>query len=351
MGKNYFREAVDRLAGYVPGFQPKVRDFVKLNTNENPYPPSPAVLEAIRAQFDRLRLYPDPTADVAREQVATLHDVAVDNVIIGNGSDELLTLAIRAFVEAGETVSFPEPTYSLYEVLVRIQGAVNRPVPFADDWSLPEALFGNDSPLTFLANPNAPTGTLLPTDAVRKLADSLDGMLLVDEAYADFAETNCMTLATECGNVIVTRSLSKSYSLAGLRVGFAVASAEIIAGLMKIRDSYNVDRLAAAGAAAAIADEAHLEANTGRIRKTRARLTEELAKLGFETLPSQANFVLTRPPGGLPAKDYFDALWERLILVRWFDRDRVRDFVRISIGTDEETDKLLDATREILGTR
>ncbi|HUU42825.1 MAG TPA: histidinol-phosphate transaminase [Planctomycetota bacterium] len=351
MGKNYFRKAVDAMEGYVPGFQPKVVDTIKLNTNENPYPPSPAVLEAIRAELARLRLYPDPTADVARQQVAKLHDVDVDNVIIGNGSDELLALAIRAFVDAGQTVSFPDPTYSLYEVLVRIQGAVNRPVPFPEDWSLPEALFGNDSPLTLLSNPNSPTGTLMPPEEVCRLADSLDGVLLVDEAYVDFAEIDCMPLVKKHPNAIVTRTLSKSYSLAGLRFGYAVASPELVAGLMKIKDSYNVDRLAIVGGAAALADQAHMLGNTTKIEATRARLVIALDRLGFETLPSQANFILTRPPGGLTAKDYFDALWKRLILIRWLDIPRVRDFVRISIGTDDETDTLLAATREILGNR
>jgi histidinol-phosphate aminotransferase len=336
------------MSGYVPGFQPTGGECVKLNTNENPYPPSPTVAEAIRAELDRLRLYPDPTADAARAEAAKLAGVEIDNVIIGNGSDELLTMAIRAFVDAGETVSFPWPTYSLYDVLVDIQGGVNRPVDYGDDWSLPEALFGNDSPLTFVANPNSPTGTVVSADELARLADSLDGMLLLDEAYVDFAESDCMALAASRPNVMVTRTVSKSYSLAGLRFGWAVASEEIIGGLMKIKDSYNLDRLAIAGGAAALRDQAHMRANAKKVKATRARLTEALGELGFDTLASQANFILTRPPDGLAAKDYFDALWERRILVRWLDQDRVRDRVRISIGTDDQTDKLLEATREIL---
>jgi len=349
MTKRYFRPAVDAMTGYVPGFQPKGADLIKLNTNENPYPPSPAVAEAIRTELDRLRLYPDPTADAAREEVAKLWDVAIDNVIIGNGSDELLTLAIRAFVDAGQTVSFPSPTYSLYEVLVDIQGGVNAPVDFPEDWSLPATLFANGSPLTILSNPNSPTGTMIPPEEVCRLAEGLDGVLLVDEAYVDFAETDCMLLVKQHPNAIVTRTLSKSYSLAGLRFGYAVASKPMIAGLMKIKDSYNVDRLAIAAGAAALADQAHMLANAGKVEATRARLVTELAGLGFETLPTQANFILTRPPEGLTAKDYFDALWERRILIRWLDTPRVRDRVRISIGSNTEIDRLLEETRDILG--
>jgi histidinol-phosphate aminotransferase len=336
------------MSGYVPGFQPKDGECIKLNTNENPYPPSPKVAEAVRAELDRLRLYPDPTADAARARVAKLAGVKIDNVLIGNGSDELLTMAVRAFVDPGETVSFPWPTYSLYDVLVDLQGGVNRPVPYGDDWSLPEDLFGNDSPLTFLANPNSPTGTTVPEAEVARLAEGLAGVLLVDEAYVDFADGACLSLARSHANVIVTRTLSKSYSLAGLRFGYAVASAPIIAGLMKVKDSYNMSRLAIAGGAAALGDAAHMRANAEKIKATRARLAETLTSLGFDVLPSQANFLFARPPAKIAAKEYFEALWTRRILVRWLEGERVRDRVRISIGTDREIDRLLDATREIL---
>ena len=351
MSGKYFRDAVERMEGYVPGFQPKVADFVKLNTNENPYPPSPKCIEAIEREVGNLAKYPDPTADAVREQVAGLFDCDMDNVIIGNGSDEILSLLVRACVEPGQTVSYPFPTYSLYEVLVNMHGAVNRPFDFSDDWSLPDGLFGNDSPLTFVAHPNSPTGTPVPTEDASRLAESLGGVLVVDEAYADFASTNCMELALAHENVVVTRSLSKSYSLAGLRVGFAVASKELIAGLMKVRDSYNVDCLVIAGASAALADETHMKSNAAKIVATRKRFLDELDKLGFATLPSEANFILTRPPEGISGKEYFEALWERLILVRWLDQDRVRECVRITIGTDEQTDKVLEATREILNSR
>ncbi len=348
MAKDYFRKAIDDMAGYVPGFQPKVADYIKLNTNENPYPPSPAVLEAIEAELARLGRYPDPTSDAVREEAAKLFDVEIENVLVGNGSDELLRMTVTAFVEPGQTVSYPSPTYSLYEVLVDIQGARNRPVAFPDDWSLPEGLFGNDSPLTFLSNPNSPTGTLVLPQDVAKLAGSLSGVLVVDEAYVDFAEANCMRLVDEHENVIVMRTLSKSYSLAGLRLGITVASKTLITGLMKIKDSYNLDRLAIAGGAAALADEAHMRANIEKVKATRARLVNELDALDFSTLPSQANFLLTRPPDGLPAKEYYEKLWEKLILIRWLDQPRVREYVRITVGTDDEIDRLLETTRDIL---
>ena len=348
MPKAFFRKAVERMEGYTPGFQPRVADYVKLNTNENPYPPSPAVIEAIGKELPRLARYPDPAADALREEVARLFGVKLANVIAGNGSDDILSVAVRAFVDPGQSVSFPNPTYSLYEVLAAAQDATSAPVDWTRDWSLPEGLFGNGSPLTFLANPNSPTGTFVDPLDVARLADSLEGVLLIDEAYSDFARGNCMELARTRDNVIVARTLSKSYSLAGLRLGFAVASEALIAGLMKVKDSYNLGRAAIAGGAAALRDQAHLRANVEKIRRTRARLVGELAKLGFHTLPSEANFVLAKPPAGLAAKAYFDELWKRLILVRWFDRPRVRDRVRISIGSDAEMDRLLDATREIL---
>ncbi|KPL04381.1 MAG: hypothetical protein AMK75_01225 [Planctomycetes bacterium SM23_65] len=348
MAKRYFREAIDDMEGYVPGFQPKVADYVKLNTNENPYPPSPLVLEAIKAELSRLRRYPDPTSDAVREEAAKLFGVEIENVLAGNGSDELLRMIVTAFVEPGQTVSYPFPTYSLYEVLVNIQGAWNRPVAFPDDWSLPEGLFGNDSPLTFLSNPNSPTGTLVPPEDVAKLAESLGGVLVVDEAYVEFAETNCMRLVDEHENVIVLRTLSKSHSLAGLRLGLAVASKGLIAGLMKVKDSYNLDRLAIVGGAAALADEAHMRANIEKVKATRVRLVNELDALGFSTLPSQANFILTCPPDGLSATEYYEKLWEKRILIRWLDQPRVRDYVRITVGTDDEIDRLLETTRDIL---
>jgi len=348
MTRSYFRKAIERTEAYTPGYQPKVADYVKLNTNENPYPPSPRVLEAIRAELTRLGRYPDPTSDPVRHEVAKLFDVKIDNVLVGNGSDELLSMVVRAMVDAGETVSFPSPTYTLYEVLVSLQGGMSVPVEFPEDWSLPEGLFGNDSAVTFLSNPNSPTGTFVPPEEVSRLAGSLGGVLVIDEAYVDFAETHCMTLARECENVLVLRTLSKSYSLAGLRLGFAVGNPGLIAGLMKVKDSYNAGRLAIAGGAAALADQAHMLANVRKVKATRARLAGELDALGFSTLPSQANFVLTRPPEGLTARTYYEKLWEKLILVRWLDESWVRKYVRITVGADDEIDRLLAATREIV---
>ncbi len=351
MAKRYFRPTVERMAGYTPGFQPKVADYIKLNTNENPYPPSPAVVKAIEKEIGRLAKYPDPTADRLREEVAKVFGVKIENVIAGNGSDDLLNIAIRAFVDPGQAVAFPDPTYSLYPVLAEIQDAKCAPVEWAKDWSLPEGLFASGAPLTILANPNSPTGTFVEPAQIAQLADSLDGVLVVDEAYADFARANCMELAKTRDNVIVFRTLSKSSSLAGLRVGYAVGSAALIAGLMKVKDSYNLDSLAIAGGAEAVRDQAHVKANAEKIKRTRARVVAELAKLGFHTLPSEANFIFTKPPSGIGGKAFLDELWKRLILVRWFSHPRVAGGVRVSIGSDAEMDKMLEAVRDILKGR
>lgn len=346
---SYLRPAVAAMRGYEPGEQPRPgARVIKLNTNENPYPPSPRVLEAIRRAADEgLRLYPSPTAEAARERAAQVYGFKPEQVLVGNGSDELLTLLVRAVVEPGQAVVYPVPTYSLYPVLARIQGAEVVEVPFPEDFSLPGELFGRSEPLVFLCNPNAPTGTLVPRPEVRRLAESLTGVLVVDEAYVDFAEGDCLGLARELPNVVVLRSLSKSFSLAGLRVGFAFGPAGLIEGLTKVKDSYNVDRLAAAGAEAALADLAYMERNAARIRATRARLTEGLRGLGLEPMPSQTNFVFVRCGRGR-ARRLFEELRRRGILVRFFDQPGVDDALRITVGTDGQIDRLLAELADIL---
>ena len=345
----YLREHVEHLEGYTPGFQPKEPGFIKLNTNENPYPPSPRATEAMRrACGEGIRKYPDPLATSFREAAGELLGVPPEWMICGFGSDDILTIAVRAFCGEGETVAFPYPSYSLYEVLGEIQCARPVSVDFPPDYSTPEGLADIDAPLTFLANPNAPSGTMLASEDVRRLAGGLSGALVIDEAYVDFAEGDCLELVEECDNVVVTRTLSKSYSLAGLRFGFAVANEELIAGMMKVKDSYNVSAPGVAGATEAIKDQQWVNKNILKIKSTRKRLISELQEQGFSCWPSRTNFVLARVPGG-DARTVFEQLLERKILVRYFDLPRLDDCLRVTVGTDEEIDAFLEATGEIVG--
>ena len=345
----YFRDNIERMQGYTPGFQPREPGFIKLNTNENPRPPSPRVVKAMKAACEEgIRKYPDPLATAFRMKAAEVFGVRPERIMCGFGSDDILTIAVRAFCGEGDLLAFAYPSYSLYGVLAEIQGARALCVQFPDDFSLPEGLVGTDAQLTLLANPNAPSATMLPVKDVRLLAKSLKGILLVDEAYVDFAEWNCLGLLKDCKNVIVMRTLSKSYSLAGLRFGFALASEEIIRGLTKVKDSYNASFPAIAGATAAIADQKHLARNVAKIKATRTRLIRGLEELGCFCWPSQANFVLTRVPEGRDAERVFNDLFARKILVRYFKAPRLDDCLRITVGTDEEIDALLEALGDIL---
>ncbi|MHB8520557.1 MAG: pyridoxal phosphate-dependent aminotransferase [Limisphaerales bacterium] len=380
------RPLVRRLRAYVPGEQPKVPGLVKLNTNENPFPPSPRVLAAIKAATDeRLRRYPNPTADALREKVAKFHRCRPENIIAGNGSDELLALATRAFVEphprvlasrddaapdsqsrnaaaapaavlraSASTVQFFTPSYSLYPVLAEIQGGLANAVPLRPDFGLPSVAalqrggrWDFRAALTCVTTPNAPSGRGYPTRELETLCRTHRGVLVLDEAYVDFADENAMRLALRYPHVLVARTFSKAYSLCFLRVGYFVGHADLIAALLKIRDSYNVNGLGQAAASATLGDLAWYRNNFRRILATRARLSRELAGLGFEVFPSRTNFVLARPPG-FPARGWLEQLRARKILVRWFDLPKVNDCLRITIGTDAEIDALLNAVRSIL---
>ncbi len=337
----------------MPGEQPGPgRRVVKLNTNENPYPPSPRVVEALRAAIDeRVRLYPDPEASALRARAAALYGVPADHVLAGNGSDELLALLLRATIDPGDRVAFPVPTYSLYETLVAVQGGEAVRVPFGDDFALPAAaLAAARARVTFLCNPNSPSGTFVPIDAVADLADAVAGILVVDEAYVDFAPDHALRLVGTRPNVLVLRTLSKSYSLAGLRVGLAFGHPELLAGLRTVKDSYNLNRLSQAAAEAALADQTTMTANVARIRRTRAALTAGLERLGFAVLPSEANFVLARRRG-TDLAPVAAALAACDILVRHFATPTLRDALRITVGTDEETALLLDRLASALAIR
>lgn len=344
------RPLVRELHPYVPGEQPKIKGLIKLNTNENPYPPSPKVMRAVHTGIDeRLRLYPNPSADTLREKLARFHQCRVENIIVGNGSDELLALAVRGFVEPGSLVQYFSPCYSLYPVLAATHGARGTSVPLSDDFGLP-ATWNREAPLTFITTPNAPTGRGYTTDELERVCRQHRGVLVLDEAYADFANENAMRLARDYPHVIVARTFSKGYSLCFLRIGYMVGHSTLIGALHKIRDSYNVNGVAQIAAAATLDDLPYYRKNFKRVIATRARITSELTKLGFEVRPSQTNFLFARPPR-FPAKVWLAKLREKKILVRWFNYSRLEDWLRISIGTDAEMDALLRAARAIIGAK
>jgi len=343
-----FRRNIARMEGYVPGEQPRGRDFIKLNTNENPYPPSPRVREAILRELgEPLRLYPDPGATALRRQAALTYGFDLPNVIAGNGSDDLLAMIARAFVGEGDPLACPVPTYTLYDTLVRIQGGKLAGVPYPEDYSLPRGLAGKKARVTIVANPNSPSGTAVPLRALAELADAVPGVLVVDEAYADFADETALALARERKNVIVLRTLSKSFSLAGMRIGLGFAHPRIIEGLEKVRDSYNLNRLSIAAGTAALADIAWMERNAAAIRRTREALAAALPAAGFTPFPSRSNFILARRARGESARPAYEELKRRKILVRYFDTPRLADSLRITVGTDEEVAALLGALKAI----
>jgi histidinol-phosphate aminotransferase len=336
------------VPAYVPGEQPAPgRAVIKLNTNENPYPPSPRVLAALHGAVDaNVRLYPDPEAGGLRARAAALYGVPADHIMAGNGSDELIALVLRATIDPGARVAFPVPTYSLYDTLVAVQGGEIVHVPWPADFSLPPALAAARARVTFLCNPNSPSGTLVPRAEVERLAQALDGLLVVDEAYVDFAREHALDLVGRLDNVIVLRTLSKSFSVAGLRIGLAFASPALLAGLRTVKDSYNLSRLALAAAEAALDDVAAMRGNVARIVATRTRLVGALERLGFRVPPSEANFVLARRPG-VDQTPVARALAARNILVRHFATPTLQDALRITVGTDSEIDTLLAALAEI----
>jgi histidinol-phosphate aminotransferase len=339
------RAAIESMHAYTPGEQPGPGEkVIKLNTNENPFPPSPRVMEAIRAlDGEALRRYPNPSAEPFRVAAARVLGVTPDMIIAGNGSDEILAMVVRTYLDRGDVLAYPDPTYSLYPVLAEMSENQVAEVPWAAGWQLPaDALLATGARAIFFANPNAPSGTVVSPEEVRALAARFSGILLIDEAYVDFAETSCLGLVRECPNVIVSRTFSKGYSLAGLRFGYAVAAPEVIAALGKVKDSYNCDALAVAAATAAILDQDYARTGWQAVRAERERLTGELAKRGFQVIPSQSNFLLATCPGGDGAAVY-RALKSRGFLVRYFARPGLTDKVRITVGTREQDDALVAA--------
>jgi histidinol-phosphate aminotransferase len=338
------------LHPYVPGEQPKVPGLTKLNTNENPYPPSPKVLAAVKAAVDgRLRLYPNPTAELLREKLAKFHGCVAENIIVGNGSDELLALATRAFVEPGQIIQFFTPCYSLYPVLAEIHGARCRAVPLGQDFALPakEESRKERAALTFVTTPNAPGGRGYTTRELEQVCRARKGVVVLDEAYADFARENALSLALKFPHVIVARTFSKGYSLCFQRVGYFVGPGALIEALQKIRDSYNVNGLGQIAALATLEELPYYRENFKRIISTREKLSEDLRALGFVVPPSQTNFIFTRPPV-FPARDWLEKLRQKRVLVRWFDAPATRDFLRITIGTGAQAETLMRAAKSVL---
>ncbi len=350
---SYFRDNVERTAGYTPGFQPKAVDIVKLNTNENPYPPSPRVMQMLaQIKPEQLRRYPDPLGNVFREAAAELNGVTPENIMCCNGGDDLLSIAIRAFCDEARPVAYPMPTYSLYPVLARLQNCRAIEIPFGEKFELPAELATAGAALTIVCNPNAPTGSFVPIEEIAALADRLAGVVLVDEAYVDFAEQNGTSLVKDFDNVILLRTLSKGYSLAGLRFGYALAQKDLIDGLIKVKDSYNVDALAIALAAAAIQDQAYFRQNVEKIKKERTALTRQLRSLGFAVPDSHSNFVFAQVGANnhspLQAARIHEQLAQRHIFVRYWNALGIADKLRISVGTKEQNAKLISALKEIL---
>ncbi|CAM3705259.1 histidinol phosphate aminotransferase [Kerstersia gyiorum] len=340
------------LKPYVPGEQPREQRLIKLNTNELPYGPSPRALAAMRdACDDSLRLYPDPTGLALRQSIARTYGLDVSQVFVGNGSDEVLAHAFQALLQQSAPLRFPDITYSFYPVYCGLYGIESVRVPLTQDLRLqPEDYQDNAGPIIF-ANPNAPTGTALPLSEVEAIvAANPDHVVVIDEAYVDFGGESAVPLIARYDNLLVVHTLSKSRGLAGLRVGYALGHADLIGGLVRVKDSFNsypLDRLALAGAQAAVEDTAYLAECCARVALTRANTVAALRQLGFDVLPSAANFIFARHPGR-HAAELAGALRQRHIIVRHFQQARIEQYLRISIGTDAEMAALCDALSGIL---
>ena len=344
------RKNIAEMAGYVPGFQPDEEGWIKLNTNENPYPPSPQVVEAITAEIanggENLRKYPDAQSREMRKVAAGVYGVDPSWVITANGSDELLNNLIRAFAGEGEEVAYVHPSYSYYATLAEIQGAKVRTFGLTEERKIADFPERYEGKIFFLTSPNAPLGFHFANDYIAELAQRCSGVLVVDEAYVDFADGNALELVGRFENVIVTRTFSKSYALAGMRLGLAIARPEVVAALDKIRDHYHLDRLALVAGSAALRDQDYLRSTVKTVRETREWFCAELRKIGYRIEPSHTNFIFAAPPDQ-NGKRVYDGLFERKILVRYFSDPLLKHGLRISIGTREEMETTLAALQAI----
>ena len=350
--KRFWSDRIKDLVPYTPGEQPKDRVFIKLNTNENPYPPSPKVIKAIEdAAGEGLRLYPDPEATALRAAIAEYHGLAPEQVFCGNGSDEVLGLCFYAFFTPGKKVVFPDITYSFYPVYTKLFGLDWEEIPLNEDFTLPVDKFLGGNGGVVICNPNAPTGRTLPLSDIRRILDANPGVVvLVDEAYADFGAQSAVELINKYPNLVVVCTMSKSRSLAGMRIGYALGNADLIAGINCVKNSFNsypLDRLALVAGEAAIWDVEYFEATRHRVMQTRQRATERLRELGFTVHDSNANFIfITHPEKS--GRELQQELRDRGVLVRWFNKPRIDQYLRVSIGTDEDMETMCDACEAIL---
>jgi histidinol-phosphate aminotransferase len=351
--KEFWSSRIRDLTPYTPGEQPKVRNLIKLNTNENPYPPSPKVQQALSAVTDAsLRLYPDPEAAALRAALAQCYGVGEEQIFVGNGSDEVLAFAFQAFFGPGDTAVFPDITYSFYPVYANLFGVQCETVPLNEDFTVPvDRLCGVGKGIV-LANPNAPTGIELPQASIRRILEANPNtIVIVDEAYVDFGGTSALPLIGEYPNLLVVQTMSKSRSLAGLRVGFAFGSENLIQAMNCVKNSmnsYTLDRLAIAGATASVEDQAYFAERCAAVAATRGWVTERLEGLGFTVLPSKTNFVFISHPT-VPAKTLFAGLRQAGILVRYFDQPRIDNFLRVTIGTDADMETFCQELARLTG--
>ncbi len=348
----YWSQIIQALKPYVPGEQPKDNCFIKLNTNENPYPPSPNVIDAISKETDAsLRRYPDPNCEALKQAIAEYYSVKKGNVFVGNGSDEVLALSFISFFKQRQPILFPDISYSFYEVYCRIFEIQNIRVPLTAALDISLADYAQPNGGIIFPNPNAPTGKLLLLDSIEKLLKQNDrSVVIVDEAYIDFGGDTAIALIDKYPNLLVAQTFSKSRSLAGLRVGAALGSEELIEGLERAKNSFNsypLDRLAIAGAVEAIRDEAYFQSTCKKVMETRERTVAALSKMGFSIVPSRANFVFIRPKG-IQARELYTRLKDEKILVRYFDKPRIDEYLRVTIGTDADMQTFIEKTAQIV---
>ena len=345
------RDNILAMTGYVPGEQPLDTQVIKLNTNENPYPPSPRAIDAIAAVTpEQLRRYPSPDALPFRRAAARVHGISPDMILTTNGGDELLAMVFRACVGEGQHVAWLDPGYSLYPVLARMQAARQIVLPYnisGATWDLPDAIFGLDAKLLLIVNPNAPSGTFIDINTLSRIISGFPGLVLVDEAYVNFVPHSALPLVAQCANLVLLRSMSKGYGLAGLRFGYAIGQPEILRQLHKVRDSYPCDALAIAAATAAIEDQAYARSTWERVKTERQSLTESLVALGYSMPESHANFVLASVPAGTDAHGIYEQLKARNILVRYFALPGLTDKLRVTVGSPEQNRALVAALGQI----
>ncbi|MEO6434302.1 MAG: histidinol-phosphate transaminase [Tepidisphaeraceae bacterium] len=349
MAPPFVRPTVREMEGYTPGEQPAAGErVVKLNTNENPFAPSPKVMQAIaQIEPEQLRRYPNANADAFREAAAGVLGISADMILVGNGSDDVLAVALLTFCSPGDTLAYPHPTYSLYPVMAELQEVKCAAVPWEKDWALPiDALIEKKPGAIFLANPNAPSATFVSPQTIEALCKKFSGLVLIDEAYVDFADDNCLPLLKDHDNIVITRTLSKAYSLAGLRFGYAVARPDVIREMHKARDSYPCDAISVAAATAAILDQEYAKKTWDHVKSERQRISSELTQMGWKVLPSEANFILAGCPDGR-GKDVYLGLKRQGILVRYFDKPGLSDKIRITVGTSQENNALLGGIKAL----